>query len=328
MAKRPEGRTSKAAKAARPATEVAADAPDAAPPASARAPASRAQLVAVAAAVVVVVGLVALSRATQGGAAEAGHEIELTAGSARPSGPERLALRVVRSLPHDPDAFTQGLLWYDGHLLESTGQYGRSTVRRVDLESGTVIARRELEPRFFAEGLERVGDRLYQITWREEEAHVWSADDLEHLETLEYEGEGWGLCLHGELLAMSDGSDRIVFRDPSTFRIERTIQVRDRDEPVDQINELECALGAIWANVWMTDRILRIDPSDGAVTGTVDASGLLDEDERRDADVLNGIAWIPEREHFVVTGKLWPRAFEVEIVPATAARRERSRAAR
>jgi glutamine cyclotransferase len=298
-------------KAPEPEREEASDAGEApgTPP-----PSSRAQIGWVAAAVAIVIALVALSRVRQSDAgAEPGREIELDAPSGPPAAPERLSLRVVRSFPHDPDAFTQGLLWHDGHLLESTGQYGRSTVRRVDLESGAVLAQRELERSVFAEGLERVGDRLYQITWREEEAHVWSVGDLEHIETLEYEGEGWGLCLHGEHLAMSDGSDRIVFRDPATFRVVRTLHVRERGEPVDQINELECANGAIWANVWMTDRILRIDPASGRVTGTLDASGLLDEEERRGADVLNGIAWIPEREHFVLTGKLWPRAFEVEI---------------
>ncbi len=250
---------------------------------------------------------------------DTGREIGVSAGLA--SVPERLEVRVVQSYPHDPGAFTQGLLWHDGQLFESTGLYGESSLRRVDLESGTVRERREVEPRLFAEGLARVGGELFQLTWREHELRVWTTDGLEPVRTVEYEGEGWGLCHDGTNLVMSDGSARLTFRDPQDFHVVRTVRVRERGQAVDQLNELECQGGMIWANVWQTDRILRIDPRDGRVTGTVDAAGLLSPEEARRSDVLNGIAWIEERGHFVITGKLWPRLFEVEFVPQGRARR-------
>ena len=175
--------------------------------------------------------------------------------------------------------------------------------------------RREVERPIFAEGLARVGEELFQLSWTSGMLQVWSLDDFEPLRRHEYEGEGWGLCYDGEHLVMSDGSDRLTFRDPQTFQIERSVRVRAEGESIDELNELECVDGAVWANVWMTDRILRIDPQTGYVTAFVDAAGLLDQDEALDADVLNGIAWIPERAHFVITGKRWPRLYEVEFVP-------------
>lgn len=289
-------------------------------------------------AVVAVLGLVAVARSREGseetepprelgyaregdreprGAREPEPEIEpAIAPSIAP--PERLRVRVVRSYPHARDAFTQGLLWHDGHLFESTGLRGRSSLRKVDLETGEVLARHANASSLFAEGLARVGDELYQLSWTEGEARVWTIDDFREVRTFEYDGEGWGLCYDGEHLVMSDGSDRLYFRDPQTFRVVRRVRVREEGEPVDQLNELECVDGAVWANVWQTDRIVRIDPRDGRVSGTVDARALLTEDEAEGVDVLNGIAWIPEREHFVITGKLWPRLFEVDFVPADA----------
>lgn len=239
-------------------------------------------------------------------------EVELRAGPARA---ERLRVEVVNRFPHAPDAFTQGLLWHDGYLYESTGLRARSSLRRVDLTSGRVLERRSIEPRLFAEGLARVDDELFQLSWTAGEAHVWSVDGFEHRRVFEYDGEGWGLCFDGERLVMSDGSDRLTFRDPETFEARRAVRVRLDGEPLGELNELECVDGAVWANVWQTERIVRIDPSDGRVTATVDASGLLDATERWEADVLNGIAWIPERERFVITGKLWPHVFEVDFVP-------------
>jgi glutaminyl-peptide cyclotransferase len=229
--------------------------------------------------------------------------------------PARLVVRVLRSFPHARDAFTQGLLWYRGYLYESTGLYGRSSLRKVDLESGDVLERRDVRPELFAEGLARVADHLFQLTWQEGRALVWTLDRFELVREIEYEGEGWGLCYDGTHLVMSDGSARLAFRDPRTFEVVRRVRVRDRGRPVEALNELECVDGAIWANVWQTDRIVRIDPRTGRVTAIVNAGGLLEEEERANADVLNGIAWIPERHHFVITGKLWPRLFEVEFVP-------------
>lgn len=229
--------------------------------------------------------------------------------------PERLRVQVVRRFPHQTDAFTQGLLWHDGFLYESTGLRGQSSLRKVRLESGEVVERREVEPRLFAEGLALVGDRLIQLTWTEGEAHVWSLDGFRHRRTFTYEGEGWGLCHDGRALVMSDGSDRLTFRDPDTFRVLRQVHVREDGRPVDNLNELECVGSSVYANVWQTDRILRIDARTGRVTAVINAAGLLTEDERMQTDVLNGIAWIPERQHFVITGKNWPYLFEIELEP-------------
>lgn len=234
----------------------------------------------------------------------------------RDPAPERLRVRVVRTYPHAPDAFTQGLLWHDGFLYESTGLYGESSLRKVALETGVVLERRDLERNIFAEGLALVGNELVQLSWQEHIAHVFSVDSFRSLRTFDYEGEGWGLCFDGNHLVMSDGSDRLFFRDPRTFEIARPeLEVRMSGAPVHRLNELECVGDVIWANVWETDQIVRIDARTGRVTAVALMHGLLTPEERRDADVLNGIAYSPERGHFLVTGKLWPRIFEIELLP-------------
>jgi glutaminyl-peptide cyclotransferase len=245
----------------------------------------------------------------------AGQDIEELPMDTRPTPPERLRVRVVRRYPHDTSAFTQGLLWHEGHLYESTGLRGQSTLRKVDLETGEVLQRRDVDEALFAEGLALVGSRLFQLTWQNGQAHVWSLDDFRHERTFRYQGEGWGLCYDGQHLVMSDGSSRLSFRDPETFRVIRQVTVRQEGRALRHLNELECVDGQVWANVWQTDRIVRIDPRTGHVTAVVDASGLLTEQEALDVDVLNGIAWIPERRRFVITGKLWPHLFEVELEP-------------
>ena len=269
-------------------------------------------------AIALVVGLVAVVRISHGDprSAEMQDAVEDVVMDAPPARAERLRVEVVERHPHDRAAFTQGLLWHDGHLYESTGLRGRSSLRKVDLETGEVLAQRSVERRIFAEGLARVGDLLYQLSWTAGEAHVWTLDGFEHRRTFEYDGEGWGLCHDGTHLVMSDGSDRLSFRDPETFQVSRVVRVRLDGAPLDQINELECVDGVIWANVWQTDEIVRIDPASGQVTAVVDASGLLTPEERWGADVLNGVAWIPERERFAITGKHWPHLFEVRFVPA------------
>ncbi len=229
--------------------------------------------------------------------------------------PEALRVRVVERRPHDTSAFTQGLLWHDGELYESTGLEGESTVRRVDLASGEVRQRIDLDEAYFAEGLALVGDRLFQITWQDGKAFVYDRRSFEKVAEHAYEGEGWGLCWNGTDLVMSDGSDRLFFRDPETFAVRRTVRVTKVGRPLRYLNELECVDGKVWANVWQRDEIVRIDPTTGVVEATVDASGLLTPQERRRTDVLNGIAWIPERRRFVITGKLWPWTFEVELEP-------------
>jgi glutaminyl-peptide cyclotransferase len=224
-----------------------------------------------------------------------------------------IPVRVLAVYPHDPEAFTQGLLWSGGHLYESTGLYGRSSVREVALESGRVMRRTDLPAEDFGEGLALVGGRLIQLTWREERAHVWSLDGFEPIGDFDYRGEGWGLTFDGSSLIESDGSALLSFRSPADFHLERTLAVRRGGRAVPYLNELEWADGAVYANVWQSDELVRIDPASGEVTGTWDASGLLDPGQRARADVLNGIAWNPDKRVFYLTGKLWPSLFEVTL---------------
>jgi glutaminyl-peptide cyclotransferase len=228
---------------------------------------------------------------------------------------ERLRARVVRRLPHLRDAFTQGLVYDDGELYESTGMRGESSLRRVDLETGAVLRRRDLDDSMFGEGLALSGDLLYLLTWQEERALVFRRADFAPVREHRYDGEGWGLCHDGRHLVMSDGTDRLRFRDPETFAVVREVRVRLRGKPVDEINELECVEGAVWANVWGQESLLRIDPESGRVTALADASGLITGDERRGTDVMNGIAWMPDSGHFLVTGKRWPWMFEISLEP-------------
>jgi len=233
-----------------------------------------------------------------------------------PAPPARLALEVLATYPHAPEAFTQGLLVHDGALYESTGRYGRSSLRRIDPETGKVLAERALSPNLFGEGLARVGDRLVQLTWREGVAPVWDLSTLEPLDQLSYQGEGWGLTFDGERLVMSDGSAWLVFRDPETLAELGRVLVTLDGEPLEELNELEWVGGAVWANVWGSSSVVRIDPATGVVTGVADLSALLARlppAESRGIDVLNGIAWWPERDAFLVTGKLWPRVFLVKM---------------
>jgi glutaminyl-peptide cyclotransferase len=228
---------------------------------------------------------------------------------------EELRPRVIRKYPHGTDAFTQGLIWHDGVMYESTGQYGHSSLRKVRLENGQVIGQRKLEPRFFGEGLARVGDRLIQLTWRSGLALVWDLSTLEQRKTLRYSGEGWGLCYDGTALVMSDGSSILEFRDPESMALLREMSVLKNGRPVRKLNELECVGSEIYANIWQRNEILRIDAKTGRVTATIDASGLLSRIEAMRADVLNGIAYKPDTKTFLLTGKLWPHVFEVELVP-------------
>ena len=235
-----------------------------------------------------------------------------------PAPPERLRVRVVATYPHDADAFTQGLLWHDGTLYESTGQYGESTVRQVELATGRVLRQAALPRHLFGEGLALVGDRLVQLTWQEGVALIWGLADFAPRGEHRYTGEGWGLCYDGRRLVMSDGSARLTFRDPETFAVTGGVDVTVGGVPADRLNELECVEGAVYANVWRDQEIFRIDPSDGRVTAVIDASGLLTPTERRDADVLNGIAHRAETGTFLITGKLWPKLFEVVLEDVSA----------
>ena len=229
----------------------------------------------------------------------------------------RYQLEILQEYPHDPEAFTQGLLWHEGSLYESTGLRGRSSLRRVNLETGEVEERRDLEGTLFGEGLARVGDRLIQLTWQNHRALVWDLQTFSPRGEFTYRGQGWGLCRLEGRLVMSNGSHVLSFRDPESFERLGSVQVRENGRRVIRLNELECVDGQVWANIWMTDRLVRIDPETGVVTASVDASELgrrLGLNTRR--DVLNGIAYNPEREVFYLTGKLWPRLFEVRFAAA------------
>jgi glutaminyl-peptide cyclotransferase len=229
---------------------------------------------------------------------------------------EELRVRVVRTLPHDRGAFTQGLLLFEGKLYESTGLLNQSTLRRVDPDSGVVEAKVALDPQLFGEGLARVGGKLVQLTWQNGRALYWNLTSFKKEREVSYEGEGWGLCFDGRRLVMSDGSARLVFRDPDSFAKLGEVLVRRAGAPVLNLNELECTDGVVYANIWQDTHIVRIDPSSGEVTGSIDASNLLTGEDRSGTDVLNGIAAIPGSHNLLLTGKLWPRAFEVELVPA------------
>ncbi|MDX1654026.1 MAG: glutaminyl-peptide cyclotransferase [Candidatus Competibacteraceae bacterium] len=223
--------------------------------------------------------------------------------------------RVVNSYPHDPEAFTQGLIFHDGQLYEGTGLWGRSELRRVDLETGKVLARLPLPRNLFGEGIALVEERIFQITWQSGRGFVYHRDTLEPLASFRYPGEGWGLAFDGRRLIMSNGSATLLFLDPRTLEITGHLRVYDGQRPVTRLNELEVVEGEIFANVWMTDRIARIDPHSGLVTGWIDLSGLLaDKHRQRRVDVLNGIAYDPENRRLFVTGKLWPKLFEIELV--------------
>ncbi|MDE2776854.1 MAG: glutaminyl-peptide cyclotransferase [Chloroflexota bacterium] len=240
----------------------------------------------------------------------------LTPLQARTQEVERLIPKVLNIYPHDDGAFSQGLLWHNGYLYESTGLYGESTLRRVDIASGEPQVLLSLDDAYFAEGLERVDDRLIQLTWKAGRAFVYDFGALELIDAIEYEGEGWGLCFDGRYLFMSDGSSFLSVRDPQTFELifRGAVTLDERLVPAQLLNELECVGERIYANAWNTDYIFRIDKLTGVVTGLIDASGLLTDAERADLPagaVLNGIAYNPESETFYITGKLWPKIFEV-----------------
>jgi glutaminyl-peptide cyclotransferase len=229
----------------------------------------------------------------------------------------KLRVAVEQMYPHARDAFTEGLVYDEGWLYESTGLEGSSELRRVELESGRVERAVRLPDDVFGEGLALVGQRFVQLSWRSGRAFVYARGSLSLERELTYEGEGWGLCYDGRRLVMSDGSGVLQLRDPDTFERIGSVEVRDAGVPVDQLNELECVGNEVFANIWLTRNIARIDMSTGRVTGLIDADGLLSLDGVGDIsgiDVLNGIAYVPERDRYLITGKYWPRVFEVKLV--------------
>jgi glutamine cyclotransferase len=220
---------------------------------------------------------------------------------------------VVRSFPHDPDAFTQGLLVRDGFLYESTGQKGRSSLRKVEIETGKVVQRIAVGSQYFAEGLAAWGNQLIQLTWETNLGFVYDRATFKQLRTFTYRGEGWGLADDGKRLVMSDGTPTLRFLNPDTLAEIGRVRVLDGPTAVDNLNELEVVKGDIFANVWLTDRIAVIAPATGRVTAWLDLKGLMPAQANSDA-VLNGIAYDAARDRLFVTGKLWPRMFEIRVI--------------
>lgn len=220
---------------------------------------------------------------------------------------------VVNTYPHDPNAFCQGLDFDGDTVFESTGQYGQSTVRRVNLETGKPETLLKLDQRLFGEGLTLFKDKVIQLTWKQGLGYVYEAKTLKPLSTFRYKGEGWGLTHDGESLIMSDGSDRLKFLDPDSFAVIKTVRVKDGERSVRRLNELEYVSGQILANVWQTNRIAMIAPETGEVTGWINLTGLLTDRLRRD-DVLNGIAYEETSDRLFVTGKNWPQLFEIRLI--------------
>jgi glutamine cyclotransferase len=237
-------------------------------------------------------------------------------GTKSPAGVPTFTYEVIKTYPHDPEAYTQGLVFHQDVLFESTGLNGRSSIRRVDLSTGKVLKKVELAPQFFGEGLALLNGRAYQLTWQSQRGFIYDLTEFGLINTFSYTGEGWGLTHDGRSLIMSDGTPRIRFLKPDNFAVERVINVSDGAAPISQINELEYIKGEIYANIYMTERIARIDPQSGKVTAWINLSGLLSpEDRTRPVDVLNGIAYDEARDRLFVTGKYWPKLFEIKLKP-------------
>ena len=230
---------------------------------------------------------------------------------------QRYRVEVVASYPHDPAAYTQGLFFMNGFLYESTGLKGKSSLRKVKLETGEVLQKLELAPEIFAEGIAPFDDRIIALTWRSQLGFVFDAKTFKERKRFTYAGEGWGLTTDGKRLIMSDGTDELRFLSPKTLKETGRLRVTHKGKPLEGINELEWVGGEVWANVWLTDYIVRINPNSGDVVGVIDAKALRTVlgAKRGADDVLNGIAWDAERRRILVTGKNWPKVFEIRLTP-------------
>jgi glutaminyl-peptide cyclotransferase len=230
--------------------------------------------------------------------------------------PPEYTFKVVHTFPHDPAAYTQGLAYRDGFLYEGTGRNGTSSLRKVRLETGEVLQRRELPQEYFGEGITLIGNEVVQLTWKSEVGFIYDVSDFRLLRQFSYTGEGWGLTTNDREVFMSDGTAEIRVLDIETLKEKRRFTVRDDGIQVRQLNELEFVEGELFANVWQTDRIARISPQTGKVLGWIDLSGILSSIYRRERDsVLNGIAYDAKQKRLFVTGKLWPSIFEIKVVP-------------
>ena len=246
-------------------------------------------------------------------------EVESSASpSASPSAtatPTRLRVKVIEKRGHTNSAFTQGLEFHEGELYESRGRKTESGISVIDQHDGSVVRWMPLNDKYFGEGITMVGDSLIQLTWMAGKAFIWDIKTFTQTGTFDYDGQGWGLCFDGTALIMSNGSSSLTIRDPETFAIQREVTVKNSGTEVPFLNELECAKGRVYANVWQTNNIVEIDVSTGDVTAVIDASGLLSDEEKDGVDVLNGIAYSQTSDTFLLTGKLWPAMFEVTFVP-------------
>ncbi|HSE22470.1 MAG TPA: glutaminyl-peptide cyclotransferase [Pyrinomonadaceae bacterium] len=224
------------------------------------------------------------------------------------------AFEIIHTYPHDPDAYTQGLIFDNGQLLESTGRNGKSSLRQVELQTGKVLQQVVVPEEYFAEGIALLGEKIYQLTWQHQLCFVYDHQTFKKLGQLSYDGEGWGLTTDGHSLILSDGTSRLRFLSPDNLNVTRTLEVLDGQEPVTELNELEYIKGQIYANVWHKQRIAIIDPKSGKVTGWLNLDGLLSPNEVADEEgVLNGIAYDEKTDRLFVTGKLWPKLFEIRV---------------
>ena len=230
--------------------------------------------------------------------------------------PKRHSYKVINTYPHDTEAFTQGLFYDNGILYEGTGQETGSSLREVELETGRILRQHNLDPSLFGEGITLYKDRIYQVTWRNKVGFIYNKSDFRLINKIFIQTEGWGLTTINDRIVMSDGSNVLYFHEPEMFDAVSRIEVYDNEKKVDQLNELEYINGEIWANIWQTDLIARIDPLSGKVNSYVDMSSLYPESKRREinADVLNGIAWDAQGGRIFVTGKRWPKLYEIRIM--------------
>lgn len=229
--------------------------------------------------------------------------------------PKTLNYKLIHTFPHDDQAFTQGLLYDNGVLYEGTGQEAGSSLRQVELETGKVIRQHNLEPSLFGEGITLYKDRIYQVTWTNKVGFIYNKSDFSVINKIYYPSQGWGLTTANDRIVMSDGTNILYFFEPEMFTVVSRLEVYDNEKQLDQLNELEYINGEIWANIWQTDLIARIDPSSGRVNSYVDLSSIFPESRRREvnADVLNGIAFDPEGKRIFVTGKRWPKLYEIQV---------------
>ena len=231
------------------------------------------------------------------------------------SGVPEYTYEVVHTFPHDPKAYTQGLIYLNGVLYEGTGLEGHSSLRKVKLETGEVLQKHDIPEQYFGEGIINWKDRLIEITWRAERGFIYDLATFAQRGQFEYPGEGWGLTQDGKRIIMSDGTPQLRFWDPETLKELGRITVTDEGRPVSQLNELEWIKGEVYANIYQSDRIARIDPASGKVVGWIDLTGILrPADRNSETDVLNGIAYDASRDRLFVTGKLWPKLFEIRLV--------------